>query len=110
MLMQDEGGPRRAGDQAMRNITIRRKHKLGHAALRERADHLAQRLGEKYGADCTWDGDVVHIDHSNVTGTVHISKNEIVIDARLGFFLSMFGERVEHEIAKILDEELERKV
>jgi putative polyhydroxyalkanoate system protein len=94
----------------MSRITIRRRHKLGHAELRERVSHLAERLGEKYGADCTWDGDVVHIDHSNVTGSVQVSRNEVVIDARLGFFLSMFQHRVEEEITKILDEELTRKV
>lgn len=94
----------------MSRINIRRRHKLGHAELRDRVSHLAERLGEKYGADCTWDGDVVHIDHSNVTGTVTVSKTEVVIDAKLGFFLSMFGHRVEEEITRILDEELERKL
>lgn len=94
----------------MSHITIRRTHKLGHAELRERVSHLAERLGEKYGADCTWDGDVVHIDHSNVTGKVEVSKTEVVIEARLGFFLSMFGDRVEQEITRILDEELGRKI
>lgn len=87
-------------------ITIRRSHRLGHAELRERVSHLAERLALKYGADCNWDGDVVNIDHSNVTGTVQVSATEVVIDAQLGFFLSMFQQRVEEEIARILDEEL----
>ncbi len=94
----------------MSQITIRRKHQLGHAELRDRVSHLAERLGEKYSADCHWEGDVVHIDHSNVTGTVQVTKSEVVIDARLGFFLSMFQHRVEDEISKILDEELTRKI
>lgn len=94
----------------MSRITIRRKHKLGHAELLERTSHLADRLGEKYGADCRWEGETVHIEHSNVTGTVKVSRSEIVVDAKLGFFLSMFQHRVEEEIGKILDEELERKV
>lgn len=94
----------------MSHITIRRKHKLGHAELRDRVSHLADRLGEKYSADCHWEGDVVHIDHSNVTGTVHVTTDEVVIEARLGFFLSMFGDRVEQEITRILDDELTRKV
>jgi len=94
----------------MSKLTIRRRHRLGHAELRERVSHLAERLGEKYGADCSWDGDVVHIDHSNVTGTVHVTSDEVVIDARLGFFLSMFQHRVEEEITRIMDEELGRKV
>jgi putative polyhydroxyalkanoate system protein len=93
----------------MSKITIRRKHKLGHEELRGRVSHLAYRLGEKYGADCRWEGDVVHIDHSNVTGTVHVTRKEVVIDAKLGFFLSMFQHRVEEEIGRIMDEELERK-
>ncbi len=94
----------------MSRISIRRKHKLSHAVLRDRVSHLAERLAEKYGADCTWEGDVVNIEHSNVTGTVHVSKDEVVVDAKLGFFLAMFGDRVEQEIAKILDEELSRKI
>jgi len=92
----------------MSKITIRRKHKLGHAELRNRVSHLAGRLGEKYGADCSWDGDTVHIEHSNVTGTVEVSKTEVVINAKLGFFLSMFQHRVEEEIGRIMDEELGR--
>ena len=94
----------------MSRINIRRRHRLGHAELRSRVSHLAERLSEKYSADCSWDGDVVHIDHSNVTGTVTVNKDEIIIDAKLGFFLGMFSQRVEEEIAKILDEELERKI
>ncbi len=94
----------------MSRVTIRRKHKLGHAELLERVSHLADRLGEKYGADIRWEGDTVHIEHSNVTGTVEVSRKEVVIDAKLGFFLSMFQHRVEEEISKILDEELEREI
>ena len=94
----------------MSHITIRRPHKLGHAELRGRVSHLAERLSEKYGADCRWDGDTVLIEHSNVTGKVEVSKTEVVIEAKLGFFLSMFQHRVEEEITRILDEELERKV
>lgn len=90
----------------MSHVTIRRRHQLSRAALRKRVDHLAERLGEKYGADCHWEGDTVRIEHSNVTGTVAVSDTEVVIDARLGFFLSMFQHRVEEEISRILDEEL----
>lgn len=90
----------------MSHITIRRRHKLAHGVLRKRMSHLAERLAEKYGADCSWDGDVVNIEHSNVTGTVQVGKDEVVIDAHLGFFLSMFQHRVEEEIAGLLDEEL----
>lgn len=93
----------------MSHVTIRRKHQLGHAELLERVSHLADRLAEKYGADTRWEGDTVHIEHSNVTGTVEVNRKEVVIEARLGFFLSMFQHRVEEEIGKILDEELERK-
>ena len=92
----------------MSRVTIRRKHKLGHAELLERVSHLADRLGEKYGADIRWEGETVHIEHSNVTGTVEVSKTEVVINAKLGFFLSMFQHRVEEEIGRIMDEELGR--
>lgn len=90
-------------------INIRRPHKLKGAALKKRVEHLAGTLCEKYGADWRWEGERLLIEHSNVTGSVTCDAKEIVIDAKLGFILSMFRDRVDAEIERILDEELSAK-
>jgi hypothetical protein len=61
----------------MSRIQLRRSHDLSAAAARKRVDRMATALGRK----------------------------ENVLDARLGFLLAMFRDRVDAEIAGILDKE-----
>lgn len=74
-------------------------------AARQRVDRMAEALSKKFEAECEWDGDVLSIEHPNVSGTVTLGRKEIVLDARLGFLLAMFRDRVDAELARILDKE-----
>jgi putative polyhydroxyalkanoate system protein len=89
----------------MSRIQLRRPHDLSARAARQRVDRMAEALGRKFDAECGWQGDVLSIEHPNVSGTVTVGRKEIVLDAKLGFFLAMFRERVDAEIAGILDKE-----
>ena len=91
----------------MSHLSIRRPHALGHAEAHRRISRVADKLAERFGADCLWEGDVLRIRHPNVNGTVRIAHDEIIVDARLGFALSLFRGRAEEEITRILDRELE---
>jgi putative polyhydroxyalkanoate system protein len=66
---------------------------------------MADALGKRFDAECEWQGDVLSIEHPNVSGTVTLGKNEIVLEAKLGFLLALFRDRVDAEIAGILDKE-----
>jgi putative polyhydroxyalkanoate system protein len=90
----------------MSRLSIRRPHGLKHSEAHRRMSHVADRLAERFGATCTWEGDVLRIEHPNVNGTVRVGRDEIVVDARLGFALALFRGRAEREIAQILDREL----
>lgn len=90
----------------MSRVVVRRSHALSPDEARERVAHLARRFGERFGAECHWQGPVLVISHSNVTGTVTLEERDIVVDAELGFALSLIRSRAEQEIARILDEEL----
>jgi putative polyhydroxyalkanoate system protein len=90
----------------MSRVTIRHSHALSPRAARERLTRIAERLAETYDADWEWRGDEITIEHSSVTGRVRLSGNEVVIDAKLGFLLSMFRDQVETEVARLLDVEL----
>jgi putative polyhydroxyalkanoate system protein len=89
----------------MSRIQLRRSHDLSAKAARQRVDRMAEALGRKFDAECAWQGDVLSIEHPNVSGTVTVGRKEIVLEAKLGFFLAMFRERVDAEIAGILDKE-----
>lgn len=89
----------------MSRIHLTRAHDLSAKAARQRVDRMAEALSKKFEAECEWDGDVLSIEHPNVSGTVTLGKKEIVLDARLGFLLAMFRDRVDSELARILDKE-----
>lgn len=89
----------------MSKIHLRREHDLTPKAARERVNRMAKELGKKFEAECSWDGDVLAIEHPNVNGTVTIGKNEIVVEATLGFLLALFRDRVDEELVRILDAE-----
>jgi putative polyhydroxyalkanoate system protein len=89
----------------MSRIHLTRAHDLSAKDARERVDHLAEALAKQFEAECTWKGDVLKIEHANVSGTIKLGKKEIILDARLGFLLAMFRDRVDAEIGRILDQE-----
>jgi putative polyhydroxyalkanoate system protein len=89
----------------MSRIHLRREHDLTPKAARTRVNRMADALGRKFDAECSWDGDVLSIEHPNVSGTVTVGKNEIVVEATLGFLLAMFRDRVDEELVRILDAE-----
>lgn len=89
----------------MSRIHLRRPHELSAKAARQRVDRMAEALARKFEAECRWQGRVLSIAHPNVNGTVTIEKNEIVVEATLGFLLALFRDRVDEELVRILDAE-----
>jgi len=89
----------------MSRIHLRRSHELTAKAARQRVDRMAEALGQKFDAECRWQGEVLSIEHPNVSGTVTVGKDEIVVEATLGFLLALFRDRVDEELVRILDAE-----
>lgn len=89
----------------MSRIQLRRSHDLTAKAARQKVDRMAAALAKRFEAECNWKGNVLSIEHSSVTGKVVVGKDEIVVDAKLGFLLAMFRDRVDEELAQILDAE-----
>jgi putative polyhydroxyalkanoate system protein len=89
----------------MSRIQLQRSHELTPKAARERVNRMAKALAQQFDAECSWQGEVLSIEHPNVNGTVTIGKDEIVVEATLGFLLAMFRNRVDEELVRILDKE-----
>jgi len=50
-------------------------------------------------------GDVLSVNHPSVDGKVTVGKNDVVVEARLGFLVAMFRDRIDEELVRILDKE-----
>jgi putative polyhydroxyalkanoate system protein len=89
-------------------IHITRKHALGLAQARKLAFKWAETAEEKLDMECTYEegktSDLVTFTRSGVNGELKVTKDHFELDARLGFLLGAFKERIESEIVKNLDE------
>ena len=97
----------------MADIHIRRNHQLGLAGARKIAWQWAEQAEGEFGMSCTYeeggDCDEVCFTRSGVDGTLTVSADHFELDAKLGFLLGAFKERIEAEIVKNLDELLATK-
>ena len=92
----------------MPDIHIRRQHALGLPAARKLAFRWAELAEERFDMECTYEegktADLVSFTRSGVNGELKVTRDLFELDARLGFRLGAFKERIETEIVKNLDE------
>ena len=97
----------------MPDIHITRDHKLGLPAARKLAFRWAETAEEKLGMECTYEegktSDLVTFTRAGANGELKVTKDRFELDARLGFLLGAFKERIESEIVKNLDALLAEK-
>jgi putative polyhydroxyalkanoate system protein len=80
---------------------------LGHVAARKVAYAWAEQVEAEFGMDCTYEegktDDTVNFSRSGVHGTLQVHKDRFELNAKLGFLLGAFKDRIEAEIVKNLD-------
>jgi putative polyhydroxyalkanoate system protein len=86
-------------------IHIRREHDLTRQAARAKVEHVAEVLARRFDADCEWTGDTLAVKHPQVNGTITLGKRDVVVEAKLGFMLAMFKNRIDEELVRVLDRE-----
>jgi putative polyhydroxyalkanoate system protein len=90
------------------DIHIQRDHALGLAQARKVAFRWAEMAEEKLDMECTYEegktSDLVSFNRSGVNGELRVTQGGFELEARLGFLLGAFKERIEREIVKNLDE------
>ncbi len=89
----------------MSKIHLRREHDLAPKAARKKVERVAEVLAKRFDAECLWKGDVLSVNHPSVNGKVTVGKNDVVVEARLGFLAGMFRDRIDEELVRILDKE-----
>lgn len=97
----------------MADIHIEREHSMGLAQARKIAFQWAEQVEEKFDMSCTYEEgdscDEVSFTRSGVSGTLKVTKDLFELDAKLGFLLGAFKDRIEGEIVKNLDTLLAQK-
>ena len=91
----------------MADINITRQHGMSLADARKVAFKWAEQAKEKFDMACTCEqgtaSDEYSFTRSGVTGTLLADKDKFELNARLGFFLGAFKDKIEGEIVKNLD-------
>ena len=91
----------------MADIHIERDHALGMAAARKLAWRWAEQAENDFDMSCTYEEgktmDEVQFTRSGVSGCLRVTATGFELDAKLGFLLGAFKERIEAEIVKNLD-------
>ena len=91
----------------MPDIHISRDHSLGLAQARKLAFRWAEAAEQNLGVECTYEEgkaeDVVSFTRAGANGELKVTRDRFELDARLGFLLGAFRERIEGEIVKNLD-------
>jgi putative polyhydroxyalkanoate system protein len=89
------------------DIHISREHDLGLVQARQLAFRWAETAEERLGMECAYEEgkstDRVSFTRSGVNGELKVTADRFELDARLGFLLGAFKDRIEKEIVKNLD-------
>lgn len=97
----------------MADIQIQREHALGLPRARQIAFKWAEQVEEEFDMTCTYEEgeseDLVSFSRSGVNGTLTVTMEHFELNARLGFLLGAFKEKIEGEIVKNLDALLTKK-
>jgi putative polyhydroxyalkanoate system protein len=97
----------------MADIHLERKHDLGMPEARKIAFQWAEQVEAQFDMQCTYEEgktkDNVGFKRSGVDGTLAVTKDSFVLDAKLGFLLGAFKDKIEGEITKNLDALLKKK-
>lgn len=92
----------------MPDIHIQRDHCLGLTEARKLAFRWAELAEDKFDMACSYEegktSDLVSFTRSGVNGELKVTGDKFELDARLGFLLGVFKDRIETEIVKNLDE------
>lgn len=86
----------------MSDIDIHHPHGLSMADARAALQHVADRLVERFGVDCSWQGDALDFRRAGVDGRIALQPGQVHVSAGLGFMLAPMKAPIESEIRRVL--------
>ena len=97
----------------MADINITRAHGMSFGDARAAAFKWGEQAEEKFAMQCTYEEgealDECSFTRAGVSGTLQVDKDTFVLNAKLGFLLGAFKDKIEGEIVKNLDALIAKK-
>jgi putative polyhydroxyalkanoate system protein len=88
----------------MSGIDIHHAHSLPADKARDAVQQVADKLSDRFGAECTWQGDTLHFKRAGIDGHIVLLPNALHLSAKLGFLMSAMQGPIEAEIRRVLEE------
>ena len=95
-----------ARNPCMSTIEIRHPHTLPPQQARQAVEDFAVKLGQRFGLDYRWEGDVLHFKRSGVDGRIALLPGELHVSAKLGLLFAAMKGSIEQEMRRVLAERL----
>ena len=93
----------------MPDIDIKRAHNLGLKAARAAADKMAEKLGQKFGLQGDWKGNVLNFERPGVTGSLAVDEKDVRLTVTLGMLLKMMRGSIEGAVHEEMDKLFSKK-
>lgn len=87
----------------MSQIDINHAHTMAPERAREAVQELADKLTERFGVTCHWEGDILHFDRSGIEGRIAVLPSQLRVTAELGFLFAAMKGPIESELRRVLD-------
>ena len=88
----------------MASIDIQHPHTRAPPRARQAVQEIADKLADRFGAECRWDGDILDFTRSGIDGRIALLPGQVHVTAQLGFLLGAMKGPIEAEIRRVLDE------
>ena len=87
----------------MATISIAKKHHLSLKKALEAAQKVAEDLNARFDLDYEWDGDCIDFERPGLSGRLHVLKDHVRLDCKLGLLLFALKPAIEKEVHKEFD-------
>jgi len=87
----------------MGTISITKRHHLSHKKAKEAAQKVADDLNMRFDLGYTWRGDCIEFARPGLRGELHILKDEVRLDCKLGLLLTALKPAIEKDVHKEFD-------
>jgi putative polyhydroxyalkanoate system protein len=94
---------RSAGNAAVSNIMVRRRHGLDPKKAKSAAEKIARDMKSRFDLDYAWQGDQIVFRRPGLSGVLQVGKTELRLDVELSFLLTPLRGPIEQAIHKELD-------
>lgn len=86
----------------MASIDITHPHSMTAGQARQGMQEVADKLVERFGVQCEWNGDILNFSRTGIDGHMALLPDQLHVTAELGFMLGAFKESIESEIRRVL--------